>query len=97
MTVAIVTVGRLGALRLSLASIGGQLTGAAILDVVWPLEGQHLTPLKAVGAFVAFVAVALASGVRSRAGPVTPLTGGTVGRGARWNRTTDLTLIRGAL
>jgi bacterial/archaeal transporter family-2 protein len=63
-TVAIVTVGRLGALRLSLASIGGQLTGAALLDVLWPLEGQRLTPLKAVGAFVAFVAVALASGVR---------------------------------
>ena len=58
------TVGRLGALRLSLATIGGQLTMASVLDVVAPVEGQQLTAYKVFGAALAFVAVALASGFR---------------------------------
>jgi bacterial/archaeal transporter family-2 protein len=62
--VATSTVGRLGALRLSLATIGGQLTMAAVLDVVAPVEGQQLTAFKVVGAVLAFGAVALASGIQ---------------------------------
>jgi uncharacterized membrane protein YdcZ (DUF606 family) len=65
----IVTVHRLGALRLSLAIMCGQLLGGAIVDVVAPINGQHLTFVKVLGVGIMFVAVGLAAGMRRREMP----------------------------
>jgi transporter family-2 protein len=57
------SVSRLGVLRLSLATVAGQLLGAVLLDVVWPAPGTRLHVLTVVGAVLTLVAVAV-SGVR---------------------------------
>lgn len=49
----------LGVLRLSLASIAGQLAGGVVIDVVTP-TGEGLEPLTVVAVLLTFVAVALA-------------------------------------
>jgi transporter family-2 protein len=64
--VAIPAVGRLGALRLSLATMAGQLTVSAVLDVVAPIGDQRLTAGKLAGVVLAIGAVAVSS--RSEAG-----------------------------
>jgi bacterial/archaeal transporter family-2 protein len=60
--VAIPTVGRVGALRLSLATMTGQLITATLLDVVAPLGGQRLTAGKLAGVLMAIGAVGLTAG-----------------------------------
>jgi transporter family-2 protein len=57
------SVHRLGALRLGLAIVGGQLAGASLLDLVVPVGGAHLTLERVLGAALALVAVALSAGV----------------------------------
>lgn len=64
--VGLTIVGRLGALRLSLATIAGQLTGSAALDAFAPIRGQGLTANKLVGVALVMVAVVLASGLSVR-------------------------------
>ena len=55
--VAAVVVRRLGVLRLGLATIAGQLTGATLLDVVSPVHGGRLDALTLVGVVLTLVAV----------------------------------------
>jgi transporter family-2 protein len=59
--VAIPAVGRLGALRLSLATMAGQLIVSAVLDVVAPIGDQRLTAGKLAGVVLAIGAVAVSS------------------------------------
>ncbi|WP_018636322.1 DMT family transporter [Parafrankia elaeagni] len=54
-------VARLGALGVSMATIAGQLIGAAALDLVMPVSGRHLTVSTVLGAIVALVGTAVAS------------------------------------
>lgn len=70
---ATVAVVRVGALRLSLATLGGQLTGAAVLDVVAPIAGHTLTAADLAGAVLALVGVVVAGGVRPRRGSREPI------------------------
>jgi transporter family-2 protein len=56
---AAVTVGEVGVLRLSLATVAGQLVAAVILDIVWPAPGISLRPQTVVGAALVLVAVAV--------------------------------------
>ncbi len=58
---AIPVVARIGALRLSLATMTGQLFAAAVLDSVAPIGGNHLTTATVVGLLLAVTAVAVAS------------------------------------
>jgi bacterial/archaeal transporter family-2 protein len=57
------SVSHLGVLRLSLATVAGQLLGAVLLDVVWPAPGTQLHVTTVVGAGLTLAAVAVA-GVR---------------------------------
>jgi transporter family-2 protein len=59
------SVSRLGVLRLSLATVAGQLAGAVLLDLVWPEPGAALRASTVVGAVLTLVAVAVA-GIRAR-------------------------------
>ena len=56
---AAVAVGELGVLRLSLATVAGQLVAAVILDIVWPAPGITLRVQTVVGAALTLVAVAV--------------------------------------
>jgi transporter family-2 protein len=78
--VAIPVVGRLGALRLALATMTGQLVAAAVLDAVAPIGDQGLTPARLAGVALAVTAVAVATAGR-RAG--TPGRSGVPGRRSR--------------
>jgi transporter family-2 protein len=60
-TCSLVAVRRLGVLPLMLATVGGQLSGAAALDAVVPLPGRSLTAGAVAGALLALCAVALAA------------------------------------
>ena len=66
----------LGVLRLSLASIAGQLAGGVVIDIVTP-SGEGLEPLTVVAVLLTFVAVALAGRVPAalRAQPAVPRAG----------------------
>jgi transporter family-2 protein len=59
-------VGEVGVLRLSLATVAGQLLAAVLLDVVWPAPGITLRWQTVVGAVVTLAAVAV-TGVGRRA------------------------------
>lgn len=65
------SVRRLGVLRLSLATVAGQLAGACVLDIVWPAPGTTLRVTTVVGALLTLVAVAV-SGLRRTAPAGTP-------------------------
>ncbi len=54
---AIRVVERVGALRLSVATLSGQLVGAALLDAVAPVSGRDLTASTLVGVVIALIAV----------------------------------------
>lgn len=54
------SVSRLGVLRLSLATVAGQLLGAVFLDVWWPAPGTRLHTTTVIGALLTFVAVSVA-------------------------------------
>jgi len=56
---AAVAVAELGVLRLSLATVAGQLVAAVVLDVVWPSPGITLRYQTVVGAALTLVAVAV--------------------------------------
>jgi bacterial/archaeal transporter family-2 protein len=56
---AAVAVGELGVLRLSLATVAGQLVAAVVLDVVWPAPGISLRAPTVIGAVLTLVAVAV--------------------------------------
>jgi transporter family-2 protein len=60
---AAVSVGRLGVLRLSLATVAGQLLGAILLDLWWPAPGTRLQVTTVIGVVLTFAAVAV-SGLR---------------------------------
>jgi transporter family-2 protein len=60
-------VGRLGVLRLSLATVAGQLVGAVLLDAVWPAPGIELRATTVVGAALTLLAVAVSGLGRRRA------------------------------
>lgn len=62
------TVGRLGVLRLTLASVAGQLAGSVVLDVVAPAPGESLAARTVLSVVLTFLAVALA-GRAPRGGP----------------------------
>jgi transporter family-2 protein len=65
------SVRRLGVLRLSLATVAGQLAGAVVLDIVWPAPGTTLRATTVVGALLTLLAVAV-SGLRRTAPAGTP-------------------------
>jgi transporter family-2 protein len=52
-------VGEVGVLRLSLATVAGQLVAAVVLDVAWPAPGITLLVQTVVGAALTLVAVAV--------------------------------------
>jgi transporter family-2 protein len=54
---AAVAVGEVGVLRLSLATVAGQLVAAVFLDIVWPAPGITLRLQTVVGAILTLVAV----------------------------------------
>lgn len=56
---AAMAVGEVGVLRLSLATVAGQLVAAVILDVAWPAPGIHLRVQTVIGAVLTLVAVAV--------------------------------------
>lgn len=58
---AVPLVTRLGALRFSLATLTGQLLGAALLDAVAPINGNDLTVGALIGVVMAVAAVAVTS------------------------------------
>jgi len=58
---AIRIVARVGALRLSVSMLAGQLVGAALLDGFIPVAGRRLTTAALVGIVLAVAAVALSS------------------------------------
>jgi bacterial/archaeal transporter family-2 protein len=60
-------VGEVGVLRLSLATVAGQLVAAVVLDVAWPAPGITLHAQTVVGAALTLVAVAVTGLGRSRA------------------------------
>jgi transporter family-2 protein len=49
-----------GVLLLGLATIAGQVTGAVVMDLVWPARAGHPGPATLAGAALALVAVAVA-------------------------------------
>jgi bacterial/archaeal transporter family-2 protein len=53
--------------RLSLATVAGQLVAAVVLDVAWPAQGITLHAQTVVGAALTLVAVAVTGLGRSRA------------------------------
>lgn len=63
--VAATAVHRLGVLRLSLATVAGQLLAAVFLDLWWPAPGTRLQGTTVIGALLTLVAVAV-SGARPR-------------------------------
>ena len=62
-------VGEVGVLRLSLATVAGQLVAALVLDVVWPAQGIHLRVQSVIGAVLTLLAVAV-TGMGRRAATV---------------------------
>jgi transporter family-2 protein len=64
------TVAELGVLRLSLATVAGQLLAAVVLDLAWPAPGTRLAPTTVAGAVLTLAAVGLVG--RRRARPVVP-------------------------
>jgi len=62
-------VGEVGVLRLSLATVAGQLVAAVILDVAWPAPGIHLRVQTVIGAALTLAAVAV-TGLGRRAATV---------------------------
>jgi bacterial/archaeal transporter family-2 protein len=62
-------VGEVGVLRLSLATVAGQLVAAVVLDVAWPAPGIHLRVQTVVGALLTLAAVAV-TGIGRRAATV---------------------------
>jgi transporter family-2 protein len=58
-TLGAATVTVLGVLRLTLASVAGQLAGSVVLDLVVPTGGEHLTRGTLTSVLLTFVAVAL--------------------------------------
>lgn len=60
-TSSVLAVRRLAVLPLMLATVGGQLTGAALLDGLVPLEGRPLSAGAVAGALLALSGVALAA------------------------------------
>jgi transporter family-2 protein len=66
---AAIAVGEVGVLRLSLATVAGQLVAAVILDLAWPAPGIHLRVATVIGAVLTLVAVAV-TGVGRRAATV---------------------------
>lgn len=69
--VAAASVHVLGVLRLSLATVAGQLVAAVVLDVAWPAPGISLRPVTVVGAVLTLVAVAVTGLARRRASVTT--------------------------
>ncbi len=63
------SVHRLGVLRLSLATVAGQLVGAVVLDLAWPAPGIELRAMTVVGAVLTLAAVAV-TGIGRRRAPV---------------------------
>ncbi|MBA3653978.1 MAG: DMT family transporter [Actinobacteria bacterium] len=63
---AIRIVGRIGALRLSLATLAGQLVGAALLDGLAPINGRKLTTAGMIGVGIAVAGVVISSLTKSR-------------------------------
>jgi len=61
---AIRVVERVGALRLSVATLSGQLVGAALLDAFAPVHGRDLTAATIAGVVIALVAVAITGRAR---------------------------------
>ena len=59
------TVAGLGVLRLSLASVAGQLLASVMLDVFAPAPGEGLAATTIVGVFLTFVAVAITASSRT--------------------------------
>jgi transporter family-2 protein len=55
---AVRVVERVGALRLSVATLSGQLVGAALLDALRPIDGRELTATTIAAVAIALVAVA---------------------------------------
>jgi transporter family-2 protein len=55
-----------------LATIAGQLAGAIIVDLIVPVEGQHLGVERVVGAVIALVSVGVAAGAPRAHRVVTP-------------------------
>jgi bacterial/archaeal transporter family-2 protein len=68
---AAVGVGEVGVLRLSLATVVGQLDAAVILDIVWPAPGIILRAQTVVGAALTLVAVAV-TGIGRRQSVTSP-------------------------
>jgi transporter family-2 protein len=62
-------VGEVGVLRLSLATVAGQLVAAVVLDLAWPAPGIHLRVQTVIGAVLTLVAVAV-TGLGRRAATV---------------------------
>jgi transporter family-2 protein len=65
-TLAAAAVPELGVLRLSLATVAGQLAGAVVLDVTWPAPGTSLRAATVVGTALTMVAVAVSAVDRRR-------------------------------
>jgi transporter family-2 protein len=61
---AAIAVHELGVLRLSLATVAGQLFGGIVLDIAWPAPGISLHPATVVGAMLTLVAVGVAGAAR---------------------------------
>ncbi|MBV9368678.1 MAG: hypothetical protein JO074_02530, partial [Frankiales bacterium] len=51
----------LGGLRLSLATVAGQLVGAVLLDLTWPAPGTSLKTATVIGTALTMVAVAVSA------------------------------------
>jgi transporter family-2 protein len=66
-TLAAAAVHEFGVLRLSLATVAGQLIGAVLLDVTWPAPGTSLRAATVVGTALTMVAVAISAVDRRRA------------------------------
>jgi transporter family-2 protein len=67
--VAASAVERLGVLRVSLATVAGQLAGAVVLDVVWPAPGTHLHLTTILGAVLTLGAVGVVGIRRTSVAP----------------------------
>ena len=61
------TVAQLGVLRLSLASVAGQLFGSVLLDAIAPSPGETLTATTVAGVVLTFVAVVITATSRAPA------------------------------
>jgi transporter family-2 protein len=67
-TLGALTVAHLGVLRLTLASVAGQLLGSVLLDVFAPAPGESLATTTVFGVLLTFVAVILTAISRPSAG-----------------------------